>query len=69
MLIRDAIWLIVLAVVGSLWYADRAVLADSLKRNREALVRERARADLLHDRLRLETLKNQARGYEGAAGR
>jgi hypothetical protein len=62
--IRDAIWFIVLAVVGSLWYADRAVLADSLKRNREALVRERARADLMHDKLRMESLKNGAHGYQ-----
>jgi len=62
--IRDAVWLILLAVVGSLWYADREVLADSRKLYREAMVRERARAELLHDRLRLESLKNRATGYE-----
>jgi len=62
--IRDAVWLIVLGVVGSLWYADRAVLADSMKRYREALVRERARAELMHERLRLESLQNRANGYQ-----
>jgi hypothetical protein len=62
--IRDAVWLIVLAVVGSLWYADRQVLADSLKHSREALIRERARADLMHEKLRQGSLKSRANGYE-----
>jgi len=60
--IRDALWLLVLAALGSLWYADRGVLADSLHRNREALRREQSRAQLTQEKLRLETLKSQPSG-------
>jgi hypothetical protein len=62
--IRDAVWLLVLAALGSLWYADRSVLADSLSVNRAALARETARAELMHEKLRVESLKNRVNGRQ-----
>jgi hypothetical protein len=50
--IRDGVWLMVLAVLGTLWYADRSLLADRLQSVRTGIEIERSNNRLLSDKLR-----------------
>jgi hypothetical protein len=46
-MIRDAVWLLLLAAVGSLWYADRSILDDRLRFTRNALQNQTAVSEML----------------------
>jgi len=50
--IRDGVWLLVVAVLGSLWYADRSLLADRLESVRTGIEIERSNNRLLSEKLR-----------------